>query len=138
IRLRVGVHGKLSAVNEQGCASGHEASLHLQRRSGSGNIPNVRDDAELARPDASGKGFESLESELLVKMDGCMVFSGDSERKFLEFQTAKRVRGGEHERTAETVTLVAGEDTDLRGVADARRDFAGQYSSYKVIAAGVV
>ena len=53
-------------------------------------------------------------------MNGGVIFGGNGERKFLKFQAAQSVGGSEHEGAAESLALMAGQDADLRGVANPR------------------
>jgi len=79
----------------------------------------------LARPDAGGERFYGGEAEAFVEVDRGFVFGGYGEGEFLEFIGAEGVGGGEHQCAPEAVTLKAGLHANLRGVADAGRDFAG-------------
>jgi len=98
--------------------------------------PNNFDDA-LAGPDAGGEGFDGAEAEFFVEADGGFVVGGDGEREFLEFHGAQGLDGGEHEHAAEAVALVAGQDANLRGVAHAGRDLAGEDRADELVAAGL-
>lgn len=71
-------------------------------------------------------------------MDGGAIFCCDGKREFLKFETAQGVGCREHERAAEALPLVARQDADLRGVADAGRDFAGEDGADKIVAARIV
>src|SRR5208283_646930 len=90
-----------------------------------------------ARPDAGGEGFDGGEAELLVEMHGGAIFRGDSQREFLELQGAQGIRGGEHEKTPEAVSLQTRHDANLRGVADAGGNFAGEDRAHQILAAGM-
>src|SRR5260370_38145663 len=92
----------------------------------------------LAGPDAGCEGLDSVEAEMLVQLDGGAVFRGYREGEFAEFHGAEGFGGSLHEHAAEAVTLVAGEDADLRGVADAGRDFAGEDRGDEIVAARLV
>src|SRR5579864_3189299 len=86
-------------------------------------------------PDACGEGADGGEVEFFVELDGGAILRGDREREFAKFHGAQRFGGSLHEHAAEAVALVAGEDADLRGVADAWRDFAGEHGGDEFVAA---
>src|SRR5271157_4689158 len=88
-------------------------------------------------PDAGGEGFYGGEAELLVEVDGGVVFGCDSQSQFVELLGAEGVRGGEHQEAAEAVPLETRHDAKLGGVADAGGDFAGEDRARKVLAAGL-
>src|SRR5260370_33708479 len=89
----------------------------------------------LAGPDAGGEGFDGVEAEIFVELDGGVVFGGDGEGEFAELHGAEGFGGSLHEHAAEAVSLVAGQDAELRGVADAGGDFAGEDGGDEVGAA---
>jgi hypothetical protein len=93
---------------------------------------------ELAGPDAGGEGLDSVEAEMFVQLDGGTVFRGYREGEFAEFHGTEGFGGSLHEHAAEAVTLVAREDADLRGVADAGGDFAGEDRGDEIVAAWLV
>src|SRR5260370_13702525 len=92
----------------------------------------------LAGPDAGGEGLDSAEAEMLVQLDGGAVFRGYREGEFAERHGAEGFGRSLHEHAAEAVTLVAGEDAELRGVADAGGDFAGEDGGDEIVAARLV
>ena len=65
------------------------------------------------------------------------VFAGDGQSEFTEFHGAKRFGGTLHQHAADAVALIAGEDADLRGVADAGGDFAGEDGGDEIVATGL-
>src|SRR6267154_1666744 len=91
----------------------------------------------LAGPHAGGESADGGEVEFFVELDSGMVLRRYREREFAKLQGAKRFGGGLHQHTAEAVTLVAGENADLRGVADAGRNLAGEDGGNKFVAAGL-
>jgi hypothetical protein len=91
----------------------------------------------LAGPDAGGEGFDGAEAEFFVEADGGFVVGGDGEREFVEFHGAQGINGREHEHAAEAVALVAGQDANLRGVAHAGGDLAGEDRADELVAAGL-
>src|SRR5208283_1424719 len=90
-----------------------------------------------AGPDAGGEGLDGGEAELLVEMHGGAIFGGDGEREFRELEGAQGIRGGEHEKAAEAVSLKTRHDANLRGVADAGGNFAGEDCAHQILAAGM-
>ena len=93
---------------------------------------------KLTWPDAGGECFQCLEAELFVETDCGVIFGRDGERELLKFQTAQGIGGGEHESAAEALALMAGQHADLSGVADARRNLAGEDRAHQIIAARIV
>src|SRR6266704_728323 len=91
-----------------------------------------------AGPDASGEGFDGVEAEFFVELDGGAVFGRHGKSQFPEFHGAESFGGSLHEHAAETVSLIARQDADLRGVADAGRNLAGEDSGDEFVAAGLV
>src|SRR5713101_6546486 len=75
---------------------------------------------QLPWPDAGGEATDGGEVKLLVELDCGAILRGDGEGELAKFHGAQRFRGGLHEHAAEAVALVAWEDADLRGVANAR------------------
>ena len=73
----------------------------------------------LAGPHAGGESADGGEVEFFVELDSGVVLRGYREREFAKLHSAERFGGGLHQHAAEAVTLVAGENADLRGVADA-------------------
>jgi len=90
-----------------------------------------------ARPHASGEGPDGVETQPLVEMNGGAVVGGDGEGEFLEMLRAQGLGGCLHQNASESMTLESGLDTDLRRVADARGNFAGQYRAHEIIAPGM-
>ncbi len=60
-----------------------------------------------------------MEAEFLVELDSGVVVRCHRQRQFPEFHGAKGVGGSLHEHAAEAVSLVAGQDANLRGMTDA-------------------
>src|SRR5712692_10643459 len=89
----------------------------------------------LAGPDAGGEGVDGGEVEFFVEPDGGAVLRGYGEGEFAEFHGAQGFGGGLHQHAAEAVSLIAWEDADLRGVADAGGNFAGEDGGDEFVAA---
>ena len=92
----------------------------------------------LAGPDGGGEGADGVEAEFVVELDGSSVFGGDGEGEFLIFHLAEGFGGGLHEDAAESVSLIAGQNTDLGGVSNAGRDFTGEHGGDEVFASRLV
>lgn len=89
----------------------------------------------LAGPDTSGEGADGGEAEAFVELDGGAIFCGDGEGEFAEAHVAEGFGGRLHQRTAEAVALITGQDADLSCVADTRRDLAGENGGDQVVIA---
>ena len=76
-----------------------------------------------------------MEAEFLVELDSGVVVRCHRQRQFPEFHGAKGVGGSLHEHAAEAVSLIAWEDADLRSVADAGGNFAGEDGGDEFVAA---
>ena len=61
-----------------------------------------------------------MEAEFLVELDSGVVVRCYRQRQFPEFHGAQGAGGSLHEHAAEAVSLVAGQDANLGGVADTR------------------
>ena len=79
----------------------------------------------LAWPDAGREGLERTKAEFLVELDGAVIDGRDGQRQFVEFQSAKRIHGSDHQRASQTMTLMTREHAELCCVSYARRNFAG-------------
>ena len=75
-------------------------------------------DLPLTRPNTRSEGLNGVEAEFLVELDSGVVVRCYRQRQFPEFHGAKGVRGSLHEHAAEAVSLIAGQDANLRGVTD--------------------
>ncbi len=91
----------------------------------------------LAGPDTGGEAADGREVEIFVEPDRGAVLRGHGQSQFAELHGAQGFRGSLHEHAAKSVPLIAGQDADLRGVADAGGDFAGEHSGDEFVAAGL-
>src|SRR6266404_499155 len=92
----------------------------------------------LTRPNTRSEGLNGAEAEFFIELDGGVVVRSYGQRQFPEFHGAEGFGGSLHEHAAEAVSLVTGQDADLRGVADAGGDLAGQHGGDEFIAAWLV
>src|SRR5258705_2042367 len=88
-------------------------------------------------PDAGGEAADGGEAKIFVELDGGTILRGYGEGEFAKFHGAQGLGGSLHEHAAQAMALVSGEDANLRRVADAGRDFAGEHGGYEVVAAGL-
>src|SRR5258708_5251610 len=96
-----------------------------------------RSDTALAGPDTGGEAADGREVEIFVETDRGAVLRGHGQSQFAELHGAQGFRGSLHEHAAKSVPLIAGQDADLRGVAGAGGDFAGEHSGDEFVAAGL-
>ena len=74
-----------------------------------------------------------VKPEVFVELDGGGIFAGDRQGEFAKFHGAQSFGGALHQHAADAVALIAGEDADLRGVADAGGDFAGEDGGDQIV-----
>jgi len=74
----------------------------------------------LTRPNTRSEGLNGSGSRVFHRAGRrWLVVRSYGQRQFPEFHGAKGFGGSLHEQSAEAVSLVAGQDADLRGMADA-------------------
>ena len=78
----------------------------------------------LAWPDAGGEGLERTKAEFLIELNGTVIDGRDGQRQFVEFQSAKRIHGSDHQRASQSMTLMTREHAELCCVPHAGRDLA--------------
>jgi hypothetical protein len=76
----------------------------------------------LGLPDASGESLQGAKAEVLVEVDCVFVDGGDGERQRIVMAAAKGLDRVLHQLAADAVAVIAGQDANLRRVADAFRD----------------